>query len=101
MADPETSSKIVYSPSPGSYAVIRLNPVAMVEPLGDYQALLQARSMHPKLYLVCLYLVLLTPVAREKPTADDCLPGVGASVARSAMVQVRCTTDRYLSATRR
>ncbi|KAJ8461987.1 hypothetical protein ONZ51_g11191 [Trametes cubensis] len=92
MADPETSSKIVYSPSPGSYAVIRLNPVAMVEPLGDYQALLQARSMRPKLYLVCLYLELALPWPDQpwykfdvQPIATSLRPGDKARCISSEM----------------
>ena len=49
--------KTFYSPSPRSYAVIRLNPVEMVRPFDDPQALLEAQAMQPKSYLIYLRLV--------------------------------------------
>ncbi|OSC97333.1 hypothetical protein PYCCODRAFT_1419722 [Trametes coccinea BRFM310] len=52
MAD--TDRKIVYSPSPGAYAVIRLAPVEMVKHLGDSEALEQAASLPTKPHLVYL-----------------------------------------------
>ncbi|KAI0327915.1 hypothetical protein GY45DRAFT_1326989 [Cubamyces sp. BRFM 1775] len=55
------SSNVYYSPSPGSYAVIRLNPVEMVRPLNDHQALLQAQAMQPKSYLVMLSMEMALP----------------------------------------
>ena len=55
--DLETTEKIFYSPSPRSYAVIRLNPVEMVRPFDDAQALLEAQAMQPKSYLIFLHLV--------------------------------------------
>ncbi|KAJ8463624.1 hypothetical protein ONZ51_g10139 [Trametes cubensis] len=54
-------SRIVYSPSPGSYAVIRMNPVEMVRHLDDPQALLEAQAMRPKSYLVYLVYELALP----------------------------------------
>ncbi|KAI0327929.1 hypothetical protein GY45DRAFT_1327001 [Cubamyces sp. BRFM 1775] len=55
------TEKIFYSPSPRSYAVIRLNPVEMVRPFDDAQALLQAQAMRPKSYLVYLQLERALP----------------------------------------
>ena len=46
------SPKAPYCPSPDSYAVVRLDPVAMVEHLNDREALASARAMKPKTYLV-------------------------------------------------
>ncbi|KAL7277708.1 hypothetical protein ACG7TL_008643 [Trametes sanguinea] len=46
--------KIVFSPSPGAYAVIRLAPVEMVKHLGDSEAMEQAASLQTKPYLVYL-----------------------------------------------
>ncbi|KAJ8463621.1 hypothetical protein ONZ51_g10142 [Trametes cubensis] len=51
------SSNVYYSPSPGSYAVIRLNPVEMIRPFNDPQALLEAQAMRPKSYLIMLQMV--------------------------------------------
>ena len=53
----EAIGKIFYSPSPRSYAVIRLNTVEMVRPFDDAQALLEAQAMQPKSYLIYLRLV--------------------------------------------
>ncbi|KAI0664050.1 hypothetical protein C8Q70DRAFT_1049574 [Cubamyces menziesii] len=47
----KAGGNVFYSPSPGSYAVIRLNPVEMVRPLNDARALLGAQAMRPKSYL--------------------------------------------------
>ena len=57
MADSDASSMIYYSPSPGAYAVIRLNPVEMVRHLQDQEALAQARAMRTKTYLIYLHRV--------------------------------------------
>ncbi|KAI0350643.1 hypothetical protein OH77DRAFT_1412785 [Trametes cingulata] len=45
-----------FSPSPGTYAVVRMDPVAMVEELGidDVEAVAAARAMQPKSYLIYL-----------------------------------------------
>ncbi|OSC97332.1 hypothetical protein PYCCODRAFT_1481388 [Trametes coccinea BRFM310] len=50
----EHRRKIVFSPSPGAYAVIRLAPVEMVGHLGDSEAMEQAASLQTKPYLVYL-----------------------------------------------
>lgn len=41
----------LYAPFPGIYAVIRVDPVAMVQHL-DRDAILAAESLNPKSYLV-------------------------------------------------
>ncbi|KAI0327916.1 hypothetical protein GY45DRAFT_1372780 [Cubamyces sp. BRFM 1775] len=63
MAQPDTQNgrKLVFSPTPGSYAVIRLAPVAMVRPFDDSEALLEAQAMQPKSYLVFLTWDLALP----------------------------------------
>ncbi|KAI0365070.1 hypothetical protein BV20DRAFT_955007 [Pilatotrama ljubarskyi] len=47
---------VYFSPNPGTYAVIRIDPVAMVEELklDDAEALSAAKAMHTKSYLICL-----------------------------------------------
>ncbi|KAJ8461989.1 hypothetical protein ONZ51_g11188 [Trametes cubensis] len=55
------TTRIVYSPTPGSYAVIRLNPVEMVRSFNDSEALNQAQAMQPKSYLVYLHWELALP----------------------------------------
>ncbi|KAI0364940.1 hypothetical protein BV20DRAFT_955214, partial [Pilatotrama ljubarskyi] len=50
-----------YSPSPGAYAVVRLNPVEMVKVLEDSTAAAEAEAMEPKAYLVWLNLELALP----------------------------------------
>ncbi|KAH9889293.1 hypothetical protein C8Q73DRAFT_153661 [Cubamyces lactineus] len=57
----QANDNIFYSPSPGSYAVIRLNPVEMVRPFNDTQALLEAQAMRPKSYLILLQLEMALP----------------------------------------
>ena len=84
-------SRIVYSPSPGSYAVIRMNPVEMVRHLDDPQALLEAQAMRPKSYLVYLvYVRLPTPslIQRNSCRADDRFVGVGATIPGPTVVQI-------------
>ncbi|EIW54184.1 uncharacterized protein TRAVEDRAFT_77773, partial [Trametes versicolor FP-101664 SS1] len=48
-----------FSPNTGTYAVIRLNPVAMVEDLNDPEALVAAEALQTKRYLVYLEYVSL------------------------------------------
>lgn len=43
-----------FSPNPGTYAVIRMNPVAMVEDLNDPEALSAAEAIQTKAYVVYL-----------------------------------------------
>ncbi|KAJ3018251.1 hypothetical protein NUW54_g383 [Trametes sanguinea] len=57
----EPENKVVYSPSPGTYVVIRLNPVEMVRHLDDPVALEEARSMQTKAHLVILEMELALP----------------------------------------
>ncbi|KAI0327912.1 hypothetical protein GY45DRAFT_1355416 [Cubamyces sp. BRFM 1775] len=57
----KVGGNIFYCPSPGSYAVIRLNPVEMVRPFEDAQALLEAHAMRPKSYLIMLQMELGLP----------------------------------------
>ncbi len=51
------NSQIWYSPSPGMYAVIRINAIEMVRHLQDDAALEAARLMPKKSYLLCLDMV--------------------------------------------
>lgn len=51
------ANTVYYSPNAGSYAVIRLNPVAMVKHLNDSEALSAAEALQTKAYLVYLHLV--------------------------------------------
>ncbi|KAI9067449.1 hypothetical protein FKP32DRAFT_261537 [Trametes sanguinea] len=44
----------VFCPSPGAYAVIRLNPVEMVKHLDDAEALEQAKALTPRFHLIYL-----------------------------------------------
>ncbi|KAI0690777.1 hypothetical protein C8T65DRAFT_618225 [Cerioporus squamosus] len=48
----EATSQSPYVPSPDTYAVIRMDPVAMVEHLNDAEALESAKALRPKSYLV-------------------------------------------------
>ena len=52
------------APSPHHYAVIRMDPVAMITSLGidDPATLAEARSMNPKKYLVYLFWVRPPPL---------------------------------------
>lgn len=50
-------SNVWYSPSPGTYFVLRINAVEMVRHLEDDDALEAARLMKTKSYLICLNLV--------------------------------------------
>ncbi|KAI9067502.1 hypothetical protein FKP32DRAFT_1601141 [Trametes sanguinea] len=46
------NNMVVYSPSPGTYVVMRLNPVETVRHLNDPIALKEAQEMRPKSHLV-------------------------------------------------
>ncbi|KAI9067501.1 hypothetical protein FKP32DRAFT_266929 [Trametes sanguinea] len=59
--DSEPENKIVYSPSPATYVVLRLNPVEMVRHLDDPIALAEAQAMHTKSHLVILDMELALP----------------------------------------
>ncbi|KAH9889318.1 hypothetical protein C8Q73DRAFT_736834, partial [Cubamyces lactineus] len=58
---PKVRRRVFYSPSPRSYAVIQLDPVEMVRPFNDAQALLEAQAMQPKSYLIYLRLERALP----------------------------------------
>lgn len=49
---PECTTTVFFSPNTGTYAVIRLNPVAMVKDLDDPEALVAAEALQTKRYLV-------------------------------------------------
>ena len=83
------SSNVYYSPSPGSYAIIRLNPVEMIRPFNDTQALLEAQAMRPKSYLIMLQMVRFQSQLSLVYVAHGRNTGVGASVAKSTVVQIR------------
>lgn len=50
----ERATTVFFSPNPGTYAVIRMNPVAMVKDLNDPEALSAAEAIQPKAYVVYL-----------------------------------------------
>ncbi|KAI9059929.1 hypothetical protein FKP32DRAFT_1578886 [Trametes sanguinea] len=91
----ENSKKIVYSPSPGAYAVVRLAPLEMVNGFGDLVATEHAMALQTKPYLVYLlkemslpfpdqpwYQFTVSPIATCLPpddpskglTPDLCIP---------------------------
>ncbi|OSC97337.1 hypothetical protein PYCCODRAFT_1145966 [Trametes coccinea BRFM310] len=51
----------VFSPSPGAYAVIRLNPLEMVKHLDDAEAVEQAKALSPRFHLVYLSMEMALP----------------------------------------
>ncbi|EIW54312.1 uncharacterized protein TRAVEDRAFT_132466 [Trametes versicolor FP-101664 SS1] len=59
-------SNVWYSPSPGTYFVLRINAVEMVRHLEDDDALEAVRLMKTKSYLICLNLELDLPFP-DKP----------------------------------
>ncbi|KAI9067503.1 hypothetical protein FKP32DRAFT_1601142 [Trametes sanguinea] len=61
MATP--NNMIVYSPSPGTYVVMRLNPIETVRHLDDPIAYKEAQEMRPKSHLVILELERAPPAA--------------------------------------
>ena len=79
-----------FCPSPGSYAVMRMNPVAMVEHLHDQVAHDAAASMRVKSYLAYIGPVrrlFLGYVALENHVSPpSCTSGPLAPVPRKAMV---------------
>ena len=67
------SDDIVFVPSPLDYAAVRMDPVAMVQHLGDPLALEAAQGINPKTYLVHLSWVskfLLMPASSQVATID-------------------------------
>ncbi|KAI0350622.1 hypothetical protein OH77DRAFT_1412663 [Trametes cingulata] len=67
-----------YSPTPGAYAVVRLNPVEMVKALDDPQATAEAEAMKPKAYLAWLNLELALPFPDQPWYRFDICPiGLG------------------------
>ncbi|KAI0664046.1 hypothetical protein C8Q70DRAFT_215546 [Cubamyces menziesii] len=74
MADSDASSMIYYSPSPGAYAVIRLNPVEMVRHLQDQDALAQARAMRTRTYLIYLHREMALPFPDQPWYRFEILP---------------------------
>ncbi|TFK84700.1 hypothetical protein K466DRAFT_526956, partial [Polyporus arcularius HHB13444] len=56
---------------PNQFAVLRIDPVAMVEPLRDPQALAEARAMKPKKYLMYLSM----PMDLPSPASSWCRYG--------------------------
>ncbi|KAI9063911.1 hypothetical protein FKP32DRAFT_1676002 [Trametes sanguinea] len=54
-------SMIFFSPSPGTYAVMRLNPVETVRHLDDLIALAEAQGMRVKSHLIMLDMEMALP----------------------------------------
>lgn len=52
------STPLFFSPNAPCYAVIRMDPVAMVKKLDDPEALAAARAMTPQSYVAYLSLVI-------------------------------------------
>ena len=52
MENAASTSNALFCPTTHSYAVIRMDPVAMVEHLDDAEALASARALCPKSYVV-------------------------------------------------
>ncbi|KAI9063909.1 hypothetical protein FKP32DRAFT_1530492, partial [Trametes sanguinea] len=59
-----------YSPSPGAYAVIRLNPAEMVRHLGDAEATAEAQKMRTKPHLIMLEMVRNSLLEMALPFPD-------------------------------
>ncbi|KAL7277705.1 hypothetical protein ACG7TL_008640 [Trametes sanguinea] len=57
----QPSQRPVFSPSPGAYAVIRLNPLEMVKHLDDAEAVEQAKALSPRFHLVYLSMEMALP----------------------------------------
>ncbi|KAI9063910.1 hypothetical protein FKP32DRAFT_1570974, partial [Trametes sanguinea] len=58
-----TRNPVVFSPSPGTYVVLRLNPMEMVRQFdGDPVALAEAQAMRIKSHLVVLEMELALPI---------------------------------------
>ncbi|EIW54185.1 uncharacterized protein TRAVEDRAFT_132557 [Trametes versicolor FP-101664 SS1] len=58
---PECTTTVFFSPNMGNYAVIRMDPVAMVKDLDDPEALVAAEALKTKKYLVYLDFELEIP----------------------------------------
>ncbi|KAI9067499.1 hypothetical protein FKP32DRAFT_1673043 [Trametes sanguinea] len=86
--------KIYYSPSPGNYAVIRLNSVEMVRPLDDPLALAEAQAMRTKSYLIMLELELALPMP-DRPwymfNVNPIAPCLGAEDPERGLTSDMCT----------
>ncbi|OJT06559.1 hypothetical protein TRAPUB_2636 [Trametes pubescens] len=67
-------SHVWFSPSPGTYAVIRIDAVEMVKPLKDDEALQAAKLMQTKSYLVWLHCELDLPFPDKPWYRFDVLP---------------------------
>ena len=52
MEDAYPTSDAAFCPTTDSYAVIRMDPIAMVEHLNDAEALASARALRSKSYVV-------------------------------------------------
>ncbi|KAI0327934.1 hypothetical protein GY45DRAFT_1327006 [Cubamyces sp. BRFM 1775] len=74
MSNSDASSMVYYSPSPGAYAVIQLNPMEMVTPFQDPDALAQARAMKTKRYLVYLHWEMALPLPDQPWYRFEVLP---------------------------
>ncbi len=64
---PEVTTTVFFSPNPGTYAAIRLNPVAMVKDLNDPEALVAAEALQTKTYLVYLNYVSVPECSSSIP----------------------------------
>ncbi len=52
LSDSERANTIFFSPNSSTYAVIRMNPIAMVKDLNDPEALSAAEALPTKAYLI-------------------------------------------------
>lgn len=50
----DRATTVFFSPNPGTYAVIRMNPAAMVKDLNDPEALSAVEAIQTKAYVVYL-----------------------------------------------
>ncbi|KAI0327914.1 hypothetical protein GY45DRAFT_1073239 [Cubamyces sp. BRFM 1775] len=74
MTGSDASSQVYYSPSPGAYAVIRLNPVEMVKPFQDPESIAQAQAMETRLYLVYIHWEMALPFPDQPWYRFEILP---------------------------
>lgn len=86
-----------FSPNPRTYAVIRLNPVAMVEHLDDPEALSAAEALQTKAYIVYIRCVRIFRAFRNLQDPHELLTGTGASVPRKTLVPLQRLSDRTLA----
>ncbi|OSC96637.1 hypothetical protein PYCCODRAFT_1420777 [Trametes coccinea BRFM310] len=61
MATTGPKRRVFFSPSPGTYAVMRFNPVETVHPFEDPQALTEAQAMRLKSHLIMLDIEMALP----------------------------------------